>query len=249
MKDSVIAFVFARGGSKGVPRKNIKPLAGKPLIAWAIECALASRWVRGVVVSTDDEEIAEVARRWGAETPFLRPAELAADDSPEWLAWRHAIQAVRDLPGFAPLDVFAAVPCTAPLRAVQDLDACIEAFLASEADLAFTVRPARCNPYFAMVRRDEQGYVSPLMPRDPRLCRRQDAPPAYDIVPLAYVTRPDYVMRAENMFAGRILGVPVPEERSLDIDTELDFQFAEFMMARRRAGQAERLSAKVKDPR
>lgn len=235
MSPSVIGFIFARGGSKGVPRKNIRPLAGKPLIAWAIECGLASRFIERVVVSTDDQEIAEVARRWGAEVPFMRPAELAGDRAPEWLAWRHAIEAVRALPGFPPLEVFAAIPCTSPLRAVEDLDACIEALLARGADVAITVKDAARSPYFNQVLLDQAGMARLVIPPQKAITRRQDAPPVYDVTTVAYAARPDFIMRAGSMFEGRVAAALVPEERALDIDTELDFAFAEFMMNRRGA--------------
>ncbi len=233
MSASVIGFIFARGGSKGLPRKNIRMLAGKPLIAWAIECGLKSRHVKKVVVSTDDQEIAEVARQWGAEVPFMRPAELAGDNSPEWLAWRHAINAVRALPDYPPLDVFAAIPATAPLRAVEDLDACIEALLNSDADLALTVTPAASNPYFSQVVLDEKGLARLAITPDPPLARRQDAPKVFDLVPAAYVTRPSYVLSAPWLLAGRVITVSVPRERAVDIDTEFDFRLAEFMMGYR----------------
>ena len=97
-----VAVIFARGGSKGLPGKNIRPLAGKPLIAWAIEHALAVKRIDRVIVSTDSEEIAAVAREYGAEVPFLRPAELARDDSPEWLAWRHALNYFLNVDGVLP---------------------------------------------------------------------------------------------------------------------------------------------------
>lgn len=238
MSPSVIGFIFARGGSKGVPRKNVRMLAGKPLIAWAIECGLTSRLVSRVVVSTDDQEIAEVARQWGAEVPFLRPAELAGDHAPEWLAWRHAIEAVRSLPEFPPLEVFAAIPCTSPLRAVDDLDACIEALLTSGADIAITVKDAARSPYFNQVLLDSAGMARLVIPPARAVNRRQDAPPVYDMTTVAYAARPDFVMQADSMFAGRAVAVQVPEERALDIDTEQDFAFAEFLMDRRRQGES-----------
>ena len=129
MKPNIIGCIFARGGSKGVPRKNVRPLAGRPLIAYAIETALASRWIGRVVVSTDDAEIAAIARQYGAEVPFMRPAELARDDSPEWLAWQHAIRSLGEM------DALVSVPPTSPLRTVDDVDGCIQVLLESDADV------------------------------------------------------------------------------------------------------------------
>ena len=121
----VVAFIFARGGSKGLPGKNIRPLGGKPLIAWSIEHALAVKRIERVIVSTDSEEIAAVARDYGAEVPFIRPAELAQDDSPEWLSWRHALNYLGETTGALP-EVMVSVPTTAPLRLAIDIENCLD---------------------------------------------------------------------------------------------------------------------------
>ena len=120
MKKNIVALICARGGSKGLPGKNIRPLGGKPLISWAIDQAKSVSRISRVIVSTDSEEIARVARASGAEVPFIRPAELAQDSSPEWLVWRHALNFLKETEGTYP-DLFVVVPATAPLRSVQDL--------------------------------------------------------------------------------------------------------------------------------
>lgn len=227
----VVAIIPARGGSKGVPRKNIRPLAGKPLIAYAIETARASRLIDRVIVSTDDAEIAEIARRHGAEVPFMRPAELAQDDSPEWLTWRHAVQMLRAVEGDA-TGAFVCVSPTSPLRAVEDVEACLRLLLNSDADLVLTVRPAERNPYFNMVVLDEAGRARVVIRPERPIFRRQDAPPVYDITTVAYAFRPEFVLRADSELEGETRAVVVPAERALDIDTELDFRFAEFLMSR-----------------
>lgn len=229
MKPYVLAAVFARGGSKGVPRKNIRLLAGKPLIAYAIGAALSSRWIDRVIVSTDDQEIAEVARQYGSQVPFIRPAELARDDSPEWLAWQHAIRAMMSA-GVPKIDVFVSLPPTSPLRAVEDVDACIQALIESDADLVITVKPAERNPYFNMVILNEAGYARLVMPAGEAVHRRQFAPAMYDMTTVAYAARPEFVLNANSMFEGKVKAVPVPPERALDIDTELDFRIAEFLL-------------------
>ena len=106
MKPFVYAFIFARGGSKGIPRKNIRKLAGKPLIAYSIEAGHKSKLIDRVAVSTDDHEIARIATQYGAEVPFIRPIKLSQDDSPEWLAWRHAIQEINRRNKFPKIDIF-----------------------------------------------------------------------------------------------------------------------------------------------
>jgi CMP-N-acetylneuraminic acid synthetase len=176
------AFIFARGGSKGLPGKNIRLLAGKPLIAWSIHAALASRHIDRVIVSTDAQDIANVARAHGAEVPFLRPAELAQDKSPEMLAWQHALNFVQARDGKLP-DPFISVPTTAPLRATVDIDTCIETYLAGQADMVLTVTDAHRSPWFNMVKRRADGSFG-LVNTDAdgqRIARRQDAPEVFDI--------------------------------------------------------------------
>jgi N-acylneuraminate cytidylyltransferase len=231
MTPHVVAAVFARGGSKGVPRKNIRMLRGKPLIAHAIDVARASSLVTRVVVSTEDPEIARVAAQYGAEIPFMRPAALAQDDSPEWLAWQHAIRELQADAG-PRIDAFVSVPPTSPLRSVEDLNACIRLFLAGGTDVVVTVRPAERSPYFNMVTIDAQGYARLVIDPGRAMHRRQDAPTVYDMTTVAYVARPEFVLTAGSMFEGRVKAVVVPAERALDIDNELDFRIAECLMAR-----------------
>lgn len=236
-----VAFIFARGGSKGVPRKNLRLLAGRPLVAHSIEAALACPSVDRVVVSTDDEEIASAARRHGALVPFMRPAELAQDKSPEWLAWRHAISAYEEICGET-VGLFVSLPPTSPLRGMDDVEACIAAMRDESADVAITVTPAHRNPYFNMVSLDESGFARIMIAREQGIARRQDAPAAYDITTVAYAARPDFVRQASGIFAGRVKAVVVPIERSLDIDTPFDFRLAELLLAdeanRQRHGSA-----------
>jgi N-acylneuraminate cytidylyltransferase len=225
---TVVALIPARGGSKGVPRKNIRPLCGKPLIAYAIETARASRLIQRVIVSTDDGEIAAVARAYGAEIPFMRPSELAQDDSPEWLTWQHAVREVTGERGA--VDAFVCVSPTSPLRAVEDVDACIRRLLETDADMVMTVRPSERNPYFNMVTLDAAGHARVVLQPDRPIYRRQDAPAVYDITTVAYAFRPRFVLTAKSELEGNVMAVVVPAERALDIDTELDFRFAEFLL-------------------
>jgi N-acylneuraminate cytidylyltransferase len=226
MSENVVAFIFARGGSKGFPGKNIALLAGKPLIAHAILAARAAHTVGRVVVSTDDEKIAAVAREWGAEVPFLRPAELAGDKSPEWLAWRHAIDAVDTAPG-PTVDVFVSVPTTAPLREAADIDACVARFREGDVDVVMTVTPAARNPYFNMVTVDAKRHAHIVIPPDKTVHNRQAAPAVFDITTVCYVASPAFLRRADNLFAGRVGVIEVPAERAVDIDTSLDLKVAE----------------------
>ena len=219
------------GGSKGLPRKNLRLLAGKPLIAHAIDVALSSQWIDRVIVSTDDAEIARVARQYGAEVPFMRPAELALDDSPEWLVWCHAIQTLMAAEDAHEIDLFVCIPPTSPLRAVEDVDACVRTLIESDADLVVTVKPADRNPYFNMIVLDRQGYAHLVLESGRPIFQRQQAPPVFDMTTVAYAVRPEVLSKAQSIFEGKVRAVVVPRERAVDIDTELDLKFAEFLLS------------------
>lgn len=224
-----VAFIFARGGSKGLPGKNIRPLNGKPLIAWAIEHALAVRRIERVIVSTDSEEIATVARQYGAEVPFIRPTELAQDDSPEWLAWRHALNYLCETTGTLP-EVMVSVPTTAPLRLAIDIENCLDEYEKGNADMVITVTDAHRSPYFNMVKINADGTVGLVNQPQSVIARRQDAPVVYDMATVCYVANPEFVMFHNATFEGRVKAVQVPSERAIDIDTLLDFQIAESLL-------------------
>jgi len=226
---NAIAFIFARGGSKGLPGKNIRILGGKPLIAWSIEQAMSVKRIDRVIVSTDSEEIAAVAIAYGAEVPFMRPAELARDESPEWLAWRHALNYLKETEGVLP-DAMVSVPATAPLRHPVDLENCLDEYEKGQADMVITVSDAHRSPYFNMVTSNKEGMVSLVIPPSSAISRRQDAPVVYDMATVAYVTRPEFVMTHNSTFEGRVRAVHVPSERAIDIDTLLDFQIAECLL-------------------
>jgi len=224
-----VALICARGGSKGIPGKNLRLLGGRPLITWAIERALAAGKVGRVIVSTDSDTVARVARAAGAEVPFLRPSELAQDDSPEWLVWRHALSALKEAEGIYP-DVLLVVPPTAPLRAGEDLERCIEEYEKGAADIVVTVTDAHRNPYFNMVTVQPDGTVRLVIPPQSTIPRRQDAPAVYDMTTVAYAARPEFVMTRDGLFDGRVRCVHVPVERALDIDTPLDLRIAECLV-------------------
>jgi N,N'-diacetyl-8-epilegionaminate cytidylyltransferase len=225
----IVGFVFARGGSKGVPKKNIRPLAGKPLINYSIEVSRQSRWIERTIVSTDCPEIAKVARECGAEVPFMRPSHLATDTASEWLAWRHAILEVEKQTGKR-IDVFVSIPTTSPLRSVIDVDACIEKLLTTDADLVITITDSHHNPYFNMVVLDERADAHLVIQPVNGVTRRQDAPTTYDMTTVAYAVRRDFIFQSSSLFDGRVQAVHVPLERAIDIDTEFDFRLAEFYL-------------------
>jgi CMP-N-acetylneuraminic acid synthetase len=221
-----IALICARGGSKGLPGKNIKPLNGIPLIGWSIKIAKQIDRISRVIVSTDSEEIAKIALEYGAEVPFIRPQELARDDSPEWLVWRHAVDYLEGCEN-EEIHSFVVLPVTAPLRSVEDVNNCIDLFEKGEVDSVITVSDAHRSPFFNMVVNNSGGYSSLVISTDDRITRRQDAPKVYDMATVAYVVNTNFVKKFDGIFEGMVKSVVVPQERAIDIDTLLDFKIAE----------------------
>lgn len=236
---NTLGFVFARGGSKGLPSKNLRLLSGKPLIAHAIEAALACRSLNRVIVSTDDPEIADVAAGFGAEVPFLRPAHLASDTVPERQAWRHAIEQM-ELLEQERVDVFVSVPPTCPLRSPSDIDRTVDALISGDADIVLTAAETDCNPYFNMITIAGDGAAELAIRPTGHIVRRQDAPTVYELTAVAYAARRDPLFQFDSIFDSRASAIEVPRERSLDIDSEYDLQLAEFLISRRETPRTRR---------
>lgn len=214
-----------------MPRKNVQILGGKPLIAWSIDCARKVKRIERIIVSTDCQEIADVAHEYGAEVPFMRPTKLATDQSPEWLSWQHALNYLKETEGAFP-NVMVSVPATAPLRSVIDLNNCLDEYEKNnDIDVVVTVTDASRSPYFNMVKRNSDGTVDLVISPSKTLTRRQDAPIVYDMATVAYVLRPEFVMTQQSIFDGRVHAVSVPQERAIDIDTSIDFKMAEFYLS------------------
>ena len=171
-----------------------------------------------------------MARAAGADIPFMRPAELAQDTSPEWLVWRHALEYLRRSGEYP--DALLVVPPTAPLRSPVDLKHCLDEFEKGQADVVVTVTDAHRSPYFNMVKENPDGSVGLVIPPQAAVVRRQDVPAVYDMTTVGYVAHPDFVMTQPGLFAGRVRQVHVPVERALDIDTPLDFHIAEYLVSR-----------------
>jgi CMP-N-acetylneuraminic acid synthetase len=225
---SIVACIFARAGSKGIPNKNIQTFSGKPLISWAIELALQVRQINEVFISTDSEEIAEIAKMAGATVPFIRPSELAADTSPEWHSWQHFIKFLADKDGRLP-EVFLSLPATSPLRSTIDVENCINEFKKGRVDFVVGITPSQRNPYFNMVKKEEDNQVDLVIEQGKKYSRRQDTPEIFDLTTVCYVGKPSTILSKNSIFEGKVAGVEIPRERAIDIDTELDFQIAEFL--------------------
>lgn len=228
---NVTCVIGARGGSKGLTGKNSRPLLGKPLIAWSIEHAIECQEITRVIVSTDSDDIADVARSYGAEVPFMRPAALANDTAAKWSVWQHALESCdRHYPD--PIDLFVDLDCTSPLRDVEDISKAIAQFRASDVDAVFSVCDARKNPYFNMLETVD-GYLRICKSLPHAVVRRQDAPKVYEHVASIYVLSPAYLRSGTGLLSGRTQGYDIGASKSLDIDSQFDFELIEFLMRKR----------------
>ena len=221
------AFIFARGGSKGLPGKNIMPLLGKPLIQYSIEVALKTIGIEKVFVSTDDANIATVAQSNGAIV-IDRPIELAQDNSPEWLAWKHAINWVKEQ--YGDFNEFVSLPATSPLRSVKDVESAMFRRSDIGADICIAITPASRSPYFNMVKESSNNLIELVNKPDNSISRRQDAPEVYDITTVVYVANVEFIMKNNNLFDGMVTSIEVPKHRAVDIDDMYDFNFAESIL-------------------
>ncbi len=222
---TTIVTICARGGSKGLPGKNIRPLRGTPLIVHSIRQGLALPGVAGVYVSTDDPAIAAVAEAAGAVVPGLRPAELATDSAAKIPVIRHLVDRVRDL-GVA-AERIVDLDATAPLRIPADIAACLE-LLTPDTDVVITAFEAEKNPYFNMIEARPDGGWGTVKALPGGVVRRQDAPRVYSMNASIYVWWNHTLDR--GLFGPRTALHVMPRERSIDIDTPLDFEFVDFLM-------------------
>ncbi len=219
---NAFALIPARGGSKGIPRKNIKLIGGKPLIVWTIEAALRSSLLSAVVVSTDDLEIADVARRAGAQVPFMRPAELAQDQTPGLDPVLHALN---KLPQF---DSVLLLQPTSPLRTTADIDACLQLALLHNAPSVVSVSETDTHPYWTY-RVTEDQALRRFVDAEP-IARRQDLPQAFALNGALYFADANW-LRSSGTFVGpETLAYVMAKERSVDLDTPLDWKLAELLL-------------------
>lgn len=224
---ATLGLIPARGGSKGLPRKNIRLFAGRPLIHWSCRAAIRSDELDAVICSTDSEEIANVARNAGVSVPFMRPAELAADTSLIVDVAKHVL--LRLASAGRHFDYVCLIQPTSPLISAEDIDRAVR--LARQRDADTVISGFACGQKHpaTMFRTDEQGAVQWLLPVKERMARRQDLPPVFIRSGLVYVFRSEMVIQTGTLYGDKVFAVEVPEERAISIDSELDFQIAEFL--------------------
>ena len=226
----ILAIIPARGGSKGVPRKNIKHLAGKPLLAWTVETALSLDCLDRVILSTDDEEIAGIGKRYGADVPFLRPTEIAADDTTDMPVYEHALNWLEQHDGFIP-DIIVWLRPTVPLRSAGDIECSLDLLIKKRPDWVRSICEAEHHPYWMYKLNDTrmEPFIDGI--RIENYMRRQLLPPAYRLNGAVDVTWRSTILEKKILYAGVIEAHVMPANRSIDIDTMLDFKLLEVIIS------------------
>ena len=219
----ILAIIPARGGSKGVPRKNIKLLAGKPLIAWTIEEAKKSKYISKLILSSEDDEIINVAKEYGCEVPFKRPVELAQDNTPGIDAILHAIE---QCPGY---DYIILLQPTSPLRTSEDIDDFISYFINQNVNACVSVCEPSKSPYW-MYQLNNQNDLIPLLTEHGSANRRQDLPKVFALNGALYIANIEWLMKNKNFVTDETVGYIMPTNKSYDIDTIEDFMICEYLL-------------------
>lgn len=228
----ILGTICCRGGSKGVKGKNIRPLKGKPLIEYTVETALASSLLNDVIVSTDSEQIAGAASKAGIKTIIQRPAYLASDTASKWPVFIHALETYQQITGVQ-VDYLVDMDVTVPLKTSADIDGAIQAALSNaETGVVITGYEPERNPYFNMMEVREDGFAEIVKKSGQPIVRRQDAPQVYSLTPAAYVVKKETLYSVDHWSQAKCKIHPIPRERAIDIDTEIDFDIVEFLISR-----------------
>tara|TARA_A100001015_G_C15020690_1_gene727836 strand:- start:203 stop:907 length:705 start_codon:yes stop_codon:yes gene_type:complete len=224
----IICLICARKGSKRLPRKNLLKIKNKSLLAHSIIHAKSIQEINDVVVSTDCKEIAEEGKMYGAKVPFLRPRSLAKDDTPEWEVWQHALKHYNNKNIFPTTIII--LPTTAPLRKKDNIKSALEIYNSSYCDGVISVTESNRNPTFNMVKENSLGFAELAIKPEKKIFRAQDAKPFFDVTTVCYVMRPSFILSSNSIFDGNIKLNHIPKENSVDIDTELDLKWANFLI-------------------
>lgn len=225
----ILALIPARGGSKGLPRKNILPICGKPLIAWSVDKALKSKYVDTVLVTTDSQEIADVAKAAGAHVPFLRPAELATDHSSTYDAIRHALAFLEDQEGQT-FDYVVLLEPTSPLREDDDIDRMLEHLVGNAADFDSIISVGEVDEHPSIVRRLNGANLEPFCPELQQTTRRQDNEPAYFPYGVAYIAKTDVLLAENTFYTRRCTYFEIKRYQNYEIDDIYGFLCVESIM-------------------
>lgn len=229
MNKEIHAWIFVKSDSISFPERNRQLLNGKPLIAYSVEAALKSRFIKKVFVSTDSPDIAAVAEQYGAIVPFLRPQELCNNFVPVQKAWKHAVEWSRSQDEFPQMELMVSLPMTVPLRRTEDIDAGIELYKQGNADMVVAVTVSNRNPAYDMFFMDDDKNVDLVLPNaDP--FARQRASATYDLTNMYFICSAEFAETEENFMRRRTKAVLVPRERSFDIRNHIDLKLAEIII-------------------
>ena len=226
---TILGLIPARGGSKGLPRKNIKPLLGKPLIAWTIEQSLASKYLDRVVVSTDDKEVAEISKKYGAEVPFMRPKELAEDNAKGIDVVLHTIDWLEENDQRKQYDLLMLLQPTSPLRKSEDIDKVIELLFLKKAKEIVSVCEVDHHPLWANTL-PENGCMKNFIRKEIMNKNRQELPVYYRLNGAIYLAYCDYIREQKSFLGSETFAYIMPKERSIDIDDDIDFRLAKILL-------------------
>lgn len=222
----VLAIIPARGGSKGLPKKNIKILGNKPLIAWSIDSAKQSLLINKVIVSSDSDDIIRIAKEYGAEVPFKRPIELASDTATTLDVLKHAIDFYKQQN--KQFDYLVLLQPTSPFRKNGEIDEMIKKSIASNADMVVSVKETSANPYYVLFEENDNGYLKKS--KSANFTRRQDCPTVYEYNGSVYVVKIDSLLKQNSLAFNKTIKYVMDDIHSVDIDNQFDFDFAEFIM-------------------
>ena len=227
---NILAIIPARGGSKGLPRKNVLPLLGMPLIGYTIEEAKKSEYITRIVVSTDDEEIAKVSLKYGAEVPFMRPKGLAGDKTSTNEVIKHVVNFIESNEAKLP-DIICLLQCTSPLRTASDIDNTIEKMITTNSDSAVSVCEVESNPYWTNIFNGNK--LEYFLKEGKNITRRQDLPKIYEINGAVYVAKTESFIKYKTLETENTTGYIMEKEKSIDIDNIIDFKLAEFILSQK----------------
>ena len=225
----IICLICARKGSKGIKNKNIVNFHNKPLIEWTFDLANSIKKFNKIYISTDSKKIITIAKKNKINVPFIRPQYLAKSNSKEIDVWKHALKHLKKIDEFP--DVLVVIPATSPLRKKKQIIYSIRKFLKDKSDVLITVKDPENNPYFNMVKVDKRGLAKIVINKK-NFYRRQDAPKVYSMSTICYVIKPNYILKAKNIFEGKVTVAKFDKKSSKDIDDNYDLNLAKILFKR-----------------
>jgi len=226
---TVLAIIPARGGSKGLPKKNIKPLGDKPLIAWSIDAAKESKKITKTIVSSDSDEIIKIAKQFGAEIPFKRPDDLASDTASTKDVLIHALNFYKSKNIY--FDYLVLLQPTSPFRDSKMIDEMIDEMIEKDVDMVVSVKETSANPYYVLFEENNKGFLTKS--KNANFTRRQDCPTVYEYNGSVYVIKIESLLKYNSLSFPKTIKYVMDNYHSVDIDNQFDFDFAEFLLNRR----------------